>query len=234
MAPPEALGDNLRGRGDGHIVHHGAHAALAQLRGEDLGGVFRIAVDRGIGNHHALFLRRVRAPEVVLFEKVLNIAAPDEAVQRAEHPDVQIGDLPEKILHLHAVFANDVCIVPPRLFEIIAVKIHLVGEDRAVERAENTEGVRGEERVRGFVVGHHDLRPVNHRSHIERKLVRARGERVALLDELHAPCGAGAEKLRDHHGRFVVAYDRRFRVAQQQLRKRGGVVRLHVVHDQII
>ena len=155
-------------------------------------------------------------------------------MQRAEHLNVQIRDLLEEILHLHAVFADDVRIVPARLLEIVAVKIHLVGEDRAVERAENAEGVRGEERVRALVVGHHDLRPVDHRGKIERELVRAGGEHVAFPDELHVLHGVLAEKLRDHHGGLVVADDRGFRVAQQQLRERGGVVRLHVVYDHIV
>ena len=59
------------------------------------------------------------------------------------------------------------------------------------------------------------------------------GERLALL---HDPDSAGiilAEKLADHHGRFFAANDLRLRMAQQQLRKRCGMIRFHMLHNHI-
>ena len=64
--------------------------------------------------------------------------------------------------------------------------------------------------------------------------MRAERKRVALFHELHLLYRVSAEKLRDHYRGFVVADDRRLRMAQQKLRERGGMIRLHVVDDHII
>ena len=62
----------------------------------------------------------------------------------------------------------------------------------------------------------------------------AGGKRVALLDEKRARRDVRAEELANHPDRFLIAYDRRRRELFQQPPKRRGMVRFHMLHDDVI
>ena len=93
-----------------------------------------MAVNGGVGDHNAVFLGGVGAPLEVLFKEIAEVAAPDEAVQRANIVKLQPGRLFEHRLHLHAVFADDVGVVAACLVEVVCKEIDLVVEQVTVER----------------------------------------------------------------------------------------------------
>ena len=234
MAVAEAGGDDLGGGGDGHIEHHGLVALLPESGGEDLRGVLGAAVHAGVGDHHAVLLRGVGAPLIIFIQEGVQILPPHEAVEGADHLQRHVLHLAEEVLDLGAVLAHDVGVVPAGLVHVIPLKVHLVGKDGAVKGAEGAEGVGGEEDLVGLVVGHHDLGPVDHGGHDEGQLVTAGVQHVPLL---HDPAPVGDIQIRelaDHGGGLGVADHGGLGIPEQQLRERGGMVRLHVLDDYII
>ena len=230
----EGVGHDVACGGDGGVMHAHLDALLAEPGRKDVGGVFGVAVDRGVGDHDALFLGGVARPEQVLLEEIAEVAAPDETVQRADIGDVELCGLLQHRLHLRAVLAHDVGVVAAGLVDAVGEEVDLIVEEPAVEGAEAAEGVRGEEDFVGGVVGHHDLGPVHHRRHDEGEAVAAGGEGVALLDEQDALREIHREKLRQHGLDLRVADDGGLGVARQHELQRRGVVGLHVVHHEII
>ena len=110
----------------------------------------------------------------------------------------------------------------------------LIHEDAAVDGAEGAEGVRGEERLCGGVVGHHDFRPVDHGGGHEAEGVAAGLQHLAFLDDL---AGQGLQLREElvHEGEGLHAADQGG--AGIQLRdggQRGAVVGLHVQDDDIV
>ena len=59
-------------------------------------------------------------------------------------------------------------------------------------------------------------------------------ERIHLFDELQAAVNVKGEEILHHRARLGVADDGDFRVTQDKLADRGGVIRLHVLHDEIV
>ena len=220
--------------GHGHIVHLHLHAALDELGGQDVGRVLGAAVDGGVGQQHALLLGLIVGPELVLLDEVAQVPAPHEAVQGADHLDFDGCGLLQDGLDLGAVLAHDVGVVAAGLVHVVALEVHLIGKDAAVERAEGAEGVGGEEGLGGDLIAHHDLRPVHHGGHDEGELHLARGEHVALLHDLHAACGLEVEVLAQHDLDLAVADDGGFGIAAHQIAHGGGMVGLHVVDHEVV
>ena len=100
-----------------------------------------------------------------------------------------------------AVLAHDVGKVAPGVVDPVAVKVHLVGEQLAVQRAKGAEGVGGEQHAVGGVERDHGLGPVDHGGLHESNRVVAEGVGVTLLnfDELVA-VDVEAELAHDHEG----------------------------------
>ena len=235
MTGPEALGKDVARVRDGHVIHlHVAHAEVGQLRGQNIRGVFRAAVDGSIGDDDCIVLRGIGRPVDIFVEEPRNIFAPDRAVQRADHLNLQPGSLFQQRLYLRAVFSDNVGVIPAGIGKPFCAEIHLVRVQIAVQRAEGAEGVGGIERFRRCVIGHHDLRPMHHRGHDESKGVFAGRERVHLLDELQAAVNVKCEEILHHRARLGVADDGYFRMAQDKLADGRGVVGLHVLHDEIV
>ena len=234
VAPAEGRRDDLRRRRHRNVEHHGLDPAVTQAAGEDLGRHRRVAVHRSVRDHDAVLLRLIAAPEQVLSDEIADVAPPDEAVQRADHLDVEPGRLRQQRLHLRAVLADDIRVVAARLVKVIALKIDLVGENRAVQRAEAAERVCGKQDLVGQVVRHHDLRPVHHRRHDEGQLVAAGFQHVALRDDMGVRLDVEREELLDHRDDLRVTDNLHLRVARDELLQRGGMVGLHMVHDDVI
>ena len=141
VAAAESVRNDVARRCDGRVEHPHPHPAFHQLAGQNIRGVFRVAVNRSIGEAHALFLGRVRAPEQIFLKKVAEVCTPYRPVQRTDVADVQLCGLFQRGLNLCAILADDVGVVPARLVELLTEEVPFVGEKASVECPEGSEGV---------------------------------------------------------------------------------------------
>ena len=200
-------------------------ALHSQLVGEQLDSLLGVAVNGGVGDHDALGFHTVARPCVVEVEVVAEVLGQDGTVERADDLDIQTRRLFEQVLHLRAVLADDADVVASRLASPVLVD---------VESPEFAETVSGEEHLVLRVVGHHDLRPVNHRSRDEAESMGAKFEGVALFDDDSSVLKLGAEEVAHHRERLCGGYDRRVGIVVHEVENIRAVVRLHVLDDQVV
>ncbi len=148
-------------------------------------------------------------------------------VQRADAPDVQFRRLRQQCLHLRAELAHNAKVVAPRF----AVPAFVV---RRVLRTEFAERVRREQRPRRFVVRDRHLRPVHHRRGNEPQRVPPRLQPVPFLHDYPIRRVVRPEKVLHHRKRRGGRDNPRPGIPLHERRDVGGVVRLHVLHDQIV
>ena len=84
-------------------------------------------------------------------------------MQRTNAIDGQRSSLLKQVVDLHAIFANDVCIIPTRLIQPVTLPIHLVGIQVSTNGTKRTKRICREKRSRCQIKGNHDFWPVNHR-----------------------------------------------------------------------
>lgn len=97
----------------GHIIQrHILHAPLRQPEGQDLSGVFRVAINGAAENGHSLLLRGIGAPALVFLYEPADILPPDGAVEGTDPLDLQIRSPLEQGLDLGTVLAHDIGIIP--------------------------------------------------------------------------------------------------------------------------
>ena len=221
----ERIAHGLRHVAAGQIVEDDGLALRVQLIGEQPGGLHRAAVDGGAGDGHAVALRAVGRPAVIQRQVGREIVLEHRAVQRADGLHVERGELFKQRLHLRAVFAHDADVVPACLVRPVRLN---------VQRAELAERIRREERFLAGVVGDEDLRPVYHRRGEEAQFMPAQRERVALLDGEPAVRIILAEERLHHRKRLGGGDDCCLRISVHERLDAAGVVRLHVLHDQVI
>ena len=155
-------------------------------------------------------------------------------MQGAEHLHRQGGGLFQQGLHGSAVFAHDVGVIAAGIVQPVPLKVHLVGKNSAVQRAEGAEAVGRVQGAGGLVKAHHHLGPVHHGGHGEPQGVAA-GAQGAALGHDHLPVGpVGAEELPQHGAGFGVYHQLQVGPEGGQPGDLGAVVRLHVADDQII
>ena len=232
VAVPEGGGHHIRSGRHGHIEHAGLNSQLPQAAGKDLRSVGGVAIDGGIGNDHTGLLRGVGSPTQVLFDELPDVLPPDEAVEGADHFDLQAGSLGQKGCHLGAILTHNVAVIPPGLVQIVPEEIHLIGKQRPVYGAKGAKGVGGEENLLCEIIGHHHLRPVDHRSHDKGIAVVAGLKHVPFLHNLHRGRHVKGEVLGHHIGGLLVAENPDSGIAADHLLNGGGVVRLHMLHHQ--
>ena len=222
----EGGGDRLRHVAAREIVDADVGAtARAQLVGEQQRGLAGVAVNRGIGDNHAVVLRLVGRPFVVQADILPDILVEHGTVERADGFYVERGGLFEQRLHLLAVFADDADVVAASLVRPV------LGD---VERAELSEGVGREQHALALLVADHDLRPVHHWRGDEVKCVLAERQRRALTDDEAVVGKVAAEELRHHAESLVVGDNGHGGVGFDKARDVGGVVGLHVMYDEVI
>ena len=139
--------------------------------------------------------------------------------------DVQAGCLLQQLLHLGAVFADDAEVVAPRLTGPVLIN---------VQSAELAEAVGGEKNLVRRVIGDHDFGPVDHGGHVEAQGVAAQGKSVALCHGDAALGTVGAEELLHHDEGLAGGDDGGLRIEPEEIGNVGRMVRLHVLHDQIV
>ena len=198
---------------------------LRELQCRGLG----VSVDRRVGDADAGRLDRVGRPCVVLLHDMRDHLGRvvDRTVQRQDLLDLKPGRLLEERLHLRTELADDADVVAPRL-AVPALGV------LAVKRTELAEAVRGEEDLVRRIVGDDHLGPVDHRRRDERKYMLAGLEGVAFLHDESTARVVVAEIVLHHHERLRARHDRRRRIRRGELRDVRGVVRLHVLDDQIV
>ena len=123
-----------------------------------------VAVDGGVGDNDARFLRHVGRPGVIERQRLGCLLPQHRAVEGADDVDGHVGQLLQHGLYRAAVFAHDAEIVPGGLVRPVLC---------AVGFAEAAECVGGEKHLVGAVVGDHHLGPVDHGGSMEGQGVAA-------------------------------------------------------------
>ena len=120
------------------------------------------------------------------------------------------------------------------MIQQVAVEVEFVIEEFAVQRAEGAESVGGEECFIGAVVGNHNFGPVNHGRHDKMEFMFAGGEGIAFGNDFYAAVHIEGEELLHHFQCFFVADEGGFGISFADDFKNGGVVRFHMVDDDIV
>ena len=146
-------------------------------------------------------------------------------MQRANDGDVERGGFFKERLHLCAVLADDADVVTAGF--VCPIFLH-------VKRTELAEAVCGEEDFICTVVCDDNLRPVHHGRGDKRQSMTTELERTALADDNLALREIRAEELLHHDERLGRRDDLRLRVCLHKDSDIGGMVRLHVLHNEVI
>ena len=220
------------------VLHGLSHVISGQVKDADLRralllqhgsqlvhGLLRMAVDGGVGNHDAVILWRVGRPLVIFIDVIAQVLLQHGTVGRADHLDIQRGGSLQEILNLLAVLADNADVVAARLTG--PVLFHIIG-------AEFAETVRGKQDLVRAVIGHHDLRPVNHRGKYKGEDMLSEGQALAVADSLPLYRIRQVKELVHHNETLFIRNDSGVRINVQEILDVGGVVRLHVLDDQVI
>ena len=149
----------------------------------------------------------------------------DRAVGRADDLNVQSGRRLQKLLDLRAVLADDPDVVAARF--AVPLFLHVVGSEFA-------ETVGGEQDLVGAVIGHHDLRPVDHRREHEGQHMPAERQAFPVLDLLPFCGGIQVKELVHHHEGLAVRDDRGVRIYLHKVLDIPSMVGFHMLDNQVI
>ena len=149
------------------------------------------------------------------------------AVQRADDLDVERGRCLEDLGGLQAVFAHDAKIVSARFASPSLRIFHVVG-------AKLTKAVCCEHDLVLAVIGHHDFRPVHHGCEHECEDMAAQNELFAVLDDLLLHSRVLSIELLHEGECFGVSDNNCIGIHFEEAGDIGGMIGLHVLHDQII
>ena len=210
----------------GQIVdsHLGAAVLLQQL-GQLFHRLTGVAIHGGVGDHNAVRLHRIAGPGIIKADIIRQILAQHRAVQRADRPDIQRGSFFEKRLSRHAVFADDPEIVPPRLAGPVLLD---------VQCTELAERIGREQDLILAVVGHDHFRPVHHGRRPEREGTAAQRQGVIIPHGDFFRRRIRAEEV-FHHGKSLCGgHNGRLRERLHETENAAGMVRLHMLDDQIV
>ena len=226
LAVAEGILHRLSHIAAGQIIYHDFGAALLlQQRGQLFHRLLGMAVYRGIGDHHALFLRAVRRPNVIQIQIIAQIFRQHRAVQRTNGADVQILCLAQQLLHLCAVLAHDADVVPACFASPVFLHI---------QRAKLAKGIGREQNLVLAVIGDHYLRPMHHRRQHKGQGASTQIQGVTLAHHHLAIGKVRAEELL-HHGKGAGrCHDFGIGIGRSKGRDVGRMVGLHMLHHQII
>ncbi len=189
-------------------------------------------MDGGKRHKNARFLRRVRTPRVVTVNEEPKILAQDGAMQRANHLNIQRGSLLQQSLHLATVLAHNVEVIATS-FAAPVVHLRVIRLFMAY-RTKLTKAIRAEQNLLSSLIAHHNLGPVNHRSRIEGQRMLAKLQHIALFNHLDLIGNAALIKLRNHLGSTSTANHHSRGVLRTEGSNVCRMIRLHVVHNQVI
>ena len=235
VAAAEGLADQLTDMGLRHVIdRHIRDSVLGDLRRKRVGRALCSAVNRAVDHHNRFFFRGVAAPQAVLFDDPAQVLSPNRTVCGTQDLDIHRTGFCQDVLDLLAVLADDVAVIAAGIREPVLLEVHLVGKEIAVERTEAAERIRREQRSGNRVIGHHNFGPVDHRCRDEGQCMLADVQGVALAHQDAAVRDVAGEELVQDQGGRQGADHLGIRIAYQHLGDGGAVVRLHVVHDEIV
>ena len=210
----------------GQVVDNHLGAALGlELLCQQLHSGLGVAIDRGVSDDDALALHPVGRPDIIQVQVVAQVLREHGTMQGADGGDVQTRSLLQQSLHLGAILAHDADVVAAGF--VVPLLLH-------IQCAELAEAVSGEEDLVAGIVSDDDFRPVDHGSGDEGQGVLAQHQGVALAHHQAAVGIIIAEELA-HHAEGLGRGDHGgLRIDFQEIGNVGGVVRLHVLHHQIV
>ena len=211
------------------VVEGGGDALLLEGLGDGAGHLFG-GVPHGVEDDDGALLEDARRPLLVEPVDLFDVGAPDDAVARRNHLDVEAPKRLEGGLCLAAVKHEDVGVVLLGLVVehgevVLVVEAAAGGEVLA-------EGVIREEDLLLGAVGDHAVGPVEHRGRHELQRALADGEGVACLDAFVRQVAVARlealEALRDARDDLGV------RAVGHHEGQRAGVVGLDVIGDDVV
>ena len=185
-----------------------------------------MAVNSGIGDHHALGFGLIGRPCAVLLQVMAQIARKHRAVQRADGADLQLSSLGQCFLHLQAVFAHNAKVIPARL----TVPLVVFG----IQCAEFAESIGAEQHLVGSIIGKHHLGPVNERCKHKLQGVPAQSQGFPIGYFFFAALQRQCIKILQHGEGARIGNHCCLRIFAHKCGNACRMVRLHVLHDQIV
>ena len=222
---PERIADGLGLIAPGQIVYPHLFAPGFQLFRQQQRGLSGVAVNGRVCYDHAFFLRRIAGPGLIQGKIRRQIAGQHRAMKRADGLNIQRRGLFQQRLHRHAEFAYDADVIPPGF--VRPGFIH-------IQRAEFAKPIRGKEHLVRRIIGDHHLGPMHHGRHHKLQRMRAQAQR-GIFGGHHAPRRfIPAIKLAHHRKRLSRCHHLRGGICVQKTGNIGRMIRLHMLHDQII
>ena len=207
--------------------NHYLGAALGpQLLRQRFHSLLRVAVNGGVGNHDALALHTVGRPDIIQAHGLRQcIAIQHRAMEGAYSPDLHCRRFFQQRLYLCAKFAHNTEIVAPCFAGPVLLR---------VQCAELTKAVGGKQHLIQLVIGDGHLRPVDHRRRQEGQRMAAQRQRVAIAHHNTAIGEIAAVKLLHHAECRLRGHHCRVGELTHKLDDVGGMIRLHMLHHQIV
>ena len=133
---------------------------------------------------------------------------------------------------MRTVFSDDIYQIAARLVEPVAVEVHFVREQFAVQCDKRTERIRGKQYAVCRIKSNHGFRPVYHRCGYKRYRMAAKAVRISFCDGNAFVLIRMETKLTHQHKGFFCRNHFYLRIAQQDLFYTGAVIRLHMIYDE--
>ena len=200
-------------------------AFCCQLLSQQFYGLLGVAVNRGVSDHNAFTLHPVGRPDIVQIDVVAQIFGQHRAVQGSDDGNVQTGGLLQQCLYLGAILTNDADVVAAGFAGPVFFHI---------QRTKLAEAVGGEQDLVVGIIGYNNFGPVDHGCGDEGQHMLAQVQGVALADYDAAVSVIGAEELLHHGESLGGSHNGSLGVSVQEDIDICGVVRLHVLHNQVI
>ncbi len=205
----------------GQVVDGHCHAPVRQIQGRFL----RMSVDGCIRHYHAVLLRLIGRPFVIQPQIILQVLLQHRPVERTDLPNLQPRRLLQHVLHLGAILPHDADIIPPGL--IRPVLLH-------VQSPELPEAVRREQHLVRRVIGHHHLGPVHHGRAHEAQLMPPQIQLRPVCHGHPLHLSPQREELVHHLKGRGGSHHLGLRILFQEKGDTGRVIRLHMLHHQVI
>ena len=222
----EGIGNRLGQVTPGQIMHNHLGAAVGpELRGQVFHSGFGVSVDTGVSDDNAFALGGIGGPDVVELQIVAQVLRQHRTMEGTNGLNIQCGSLFQQILYLRAIFAHNANVIAAGL--VIPGLLH-------IQSAELAEAIGREQNLVHIVIGDDDFGPMHHGSRYKGQSVPAQGQGAHLPYHNPAVFKGGSEKGA-HHGECLGGrHNCGFRENLHKVGDIGGMVRLHVLNDQII